>query len=171
LRLLFFKFYQAPADNQTIEDHSDPDEEWNDPCHPYAANDLRIVRGILVSYNVEEEAEEDHDADTDHTGNNAILDFIEPFHFGRDAASSFQLLSGENHISQPCLAPIELLRVGAGRYRIAHTVQVRSALPAEFEIIADVQTASGTEHDNSSEKQFSVFSFQFSVCISPTAEN
>jgi hypothetical protein len=147
---LFFEFDQAPADDQTIEDHPDPDQEWNYTGHPYAANDLRFVRGGLVRDNAEEEAEEDHDADPDRAGDDAVLDLSEPFHFGRDPTSSFQLLFGEDHISQPCLAPIELLRVGAGRNRIAHTVQVRAALPAEFEIIADVQTASGTEHSNSS---------------------
>src|SRR5262249_26412414 len=145
------------ADKESIDEESGSDQGRNYPDHPQAAYDLRIDAGFLLRHNVEEEVEKDHYADADQAGNDAALNLIEPllflieqFLFGSEIAQPPQLFRGIDHFSPPGLAPIELLAVARGQHRVAHVVQFGAALLAEFEIIADLNTASGTEHNQSS---------------------
>src|SRR5262249_35990012 len=145
-----------------VDEQSHSDQKWDDPDQPYVANDLRVVPRFSLRHNLEEETQEDHRSDADQAGDDSApdfiepfligrLDLIEPFLFGRYAAPTFPLLFGEEHVRHPGLAPIELLFGGTGRHRFAHTAQIRATLPAEFEIIIGLKTASGTKHNASSE--------------------
>src|SRR5215813_10108757 len=156
-RQLLAEFHQTPADEKTVDEESNSDQERDYSCHPQPTNDLRINAGFLSRHNVEEEVEKDHYADADQTGNDPTPNLIEPllflieqFLFGSEIAQPPQLFRGIDHFSPPGLAPIELLAVARGQHRVAHVVQFGAALLAEFEIIADLNTASGTEHNQSS---------------------
>src|SRR5262249_20660328 len=146
LRLLFFEFHDEPADEQAVEYDPKSYHEWDYSDHPHAAKDVRLVRRLLPRYDVEEEIEEDHQACADEAADDASLDFIKPFIFSRDAATPFPFLFGEEHVRHPGLAPVELSFGGSRYHSFARTVEIRSALPAEFEIIVDLKSASWTEH-------------------------
>src|SRR4030095_7583492 len=133
-------------DEQAVEDHtnSDQDEDYSEPIQ--AANDIRAVPGFL-RHSVEEEIEKDHRADAGENGEDALLDLSEPFLFGRWVEPFPRLLFER---LPPGLVPFELLLGRRGRHRFARATQIGAALLAEFEIITDLKTASGTEHSNSS---------------------
>src|SRR5262245_47288637 len=147
---LFFEFHDAPGDEQAVEDEPESYYEWDYSRHPYAAKDRGVARRLILSYNFKEEPQEDHHAHANETGNDASLDFIEPFIFGRDAAAAFPFLFAEEHIRHPCLAPIELFSGGARQHSFARAVQIRAALPAEFEVIGGLNATSWTKHKCSS---------------------
>src|SRR5215813_13670403 len=146
LRLLFFRFYQSLADEQAVEDHagSDQDKDYSEPIQ--AANDVRAFPGSL-RHSFEEEIEKDHRADAGENGEDALLDLSEPFLFVR-VVEPFPRLLWEG--LPPGLVPFELLLGRRGRHRFARATQIGAALLAEFEIITDLKTASGTEHNISS---------------------
>src|SRR5262245_37404002 len=146
LYLLFFRFYQSLADEQAVEDHtgSDQDKDYSEPIQ--AANDIRAVPGSL-RHSLEEKIEKDHRADAGENGEDAVLDLTESFLFGR-GGEPFPSLLWEG--LRPGLVPIELLIGRRGCHRFARATQVGAALLAEFEIIADLNTTYGTEHNNSS---------------------
>src|SRR5215831_11291201 len=81
LRLLFFEFYDAAADEKAAEDDPDADHEWDYSDHPHAAKDLRVAWRLLIRHDFEEESQEDHEADADEACDDAALDLIEPFFF------------------------------------------------------------------------------------------
>jgi PAS domain S-box-containing protein len=56
LRLLFFKFHDAFADEEAVEDNPDSDHEWDYSGHPHAAKDLRVARRLMVRYDPEEKS-------------------------------------------------------------------------------------------------------------------
>src|SRR5262245_43922053 len=155
LRLLFFEFHDAAADEKPVEDDPDSDHEWDYSGHPQAAEDLRGARRTLIRHDVEEESQEDHHAAADEACDYAVLDIIKPLLFGRDAAPPFPLLFGEEHVRHPGLTPIELFSRGARHHPFARAVQIGAALPAEFEIVTDLKTASWTEHNH-----FSIYLLQ-----------
>src|SRR5262245_16827545 len=157
-RLLFERRHPS-ADEKPVDEESYSDQEWDYPRQPYVANDLRVITRLSPRHDLEEVTQEDHHSDADQAGDDSApdfiepfllgrLDFIEPFFFGRDTSSPFPLLFVEEHVRHPGLAPIELLFGGAGRHRIAHAAQIGATLPAEFEIIVGLKTASGTKHSN-----------------------
>src|SRR5215813_6699546 len=151
LRLLFFEFDQPPADEEAVEDNTDSDQKWEYSDQPQIANDLRSVRiRIFVCHNIEEEAQEDHHADADEAGDDAALGLIDPSLFMRDADPQLSHGVRMSYFSPPGFAPIGLSFGGVGCHRFAHASQIRATLPAEFEIIVGLKTASGTEHSDSS---------------------
>src|SRR5262249_49941922 len=130
------------------ESGSDQNRNYSDP--PQAANDLshNVVAGFL-RHDVEEEIEKDRQAEAGEAGNDAALDLIDPSLFRRSTHLLLYFLS-EDNISRPALAPIRRLLNGTRRHPLARAVQIRAALTAEFEIIADSNTTSWTEHVRSS---------------------
>src|SRR5262245_54744942 len=100
---------------------------------------------------MKEKVKKDHHADADEAGDDAALDLIEPSLFGRSAPPLLYFL-GETDIRHPALAPIGLIFGGAGHHPFASAVQIRAALAAEFEIIAGLNAASRTKHNQSSFK-------------------
>jgi hypothetical protein len=119
---LFFEFHDAPGNEQAVEDEPESYYEWDYSRHPYAAKDRGVARRLILSHNFEEEPQEDHHAHANEAGNDASLDFIEPFIFGRDSAAAFTLLFAEEHVRHPCLAPIELFSSGARHHPLARPV-------------------------------------------------
>src|SRR5215510_14642949 len=146
LRLLFFEFHDATADEKPVEYDSEAGQERDYSGHPHAAKDRRVAWRLLIRHDFEEESQEDHHADADEAGNDAAFDLIKPLLFGRDAAPPSPLLFGEEHVRHPGLTPIELFSRGARHHPFARAVQISAALPAEFEIVVGLNTTSWTEH-------------------------
>src|SRR5262245_48751507 len=56
-RQLLAEFHQTSADEKTVDEESDSDQERDYSCHPQPTNDLRINAGFLPRHNVEEEVD------------------------------------------------------------------------------------------------------------------